>query len=232
MPLSKDGNVKGLEPKSGNMVTRGQRGDRGFSLIEAIMVVAVIVTISSIAIIRLEPYLQQSQANAGLDQVKTVLRQARETAISQRRTIIVKFVSAVASTPCPTAANISNCVELFQMVVSGTPPTQTQAANPYVTVPIESNIKFLTYSGEVDTPDGFGISGATGGIEFGGVGGGPGSGMQFQSDGTFTDGSGNLINGTVFLGANNMPASAQAVTVMGGTGRIRAYHGTGAGWWN
>jgi hypothetical protein len=101
-----------------------------------------------------------------------------------------------------------------------------------MTVPIENNIRFLTYSSEVDTPDGFGISGVTNGIEFGGVGGGPTSGMEFQSDGTFTDGNGNLINGTVFLGANNMPASAGAVTVMGGTGRIRAYHGTGSGWWN
>jgi len=196
------------------------------------MVVAVITTISSIAIIRLEPYLQQSQATAGLDEAKTVLRQAREVAISQRRTIVVKFVVAQASTPCPAAANVYNCIELFQMVVSGTPPTATQAVNPFVTVPIENNIQFLTYSSEVDTPDGFGISGATNGVEFGGVGGGPTTGMEFQSDGTFTDGNGNLINGTVFLGAKSMPASAGAVTVMGGTGRIRAYHSTGSGWWN
>ena len=212
---------------------RSERGcERGFSLIESVMVVAVIVTLASIAVIRLEPYLQQSQATAGLDQAKTILRQAREVAISQRRTILVKFVAAQASTPCPAAANVYNCIELFQMVVSGTPPTATQATNPFMTVPIENNIQFLTYSTEVDTPDGFGISGATNGIEFGGVGGGPTSGMEFQSDGTFTDGNGNLINGTVFLGAKNMRASAGAITVMGGTGRIRAYHGTGSGWWN
>lgn len=206
--------------------------ERGFSLIEAVMVVAVVVTVASIAVMRLEPYLQQSQATAGLDQVKTVLRQAREAAISQRRTIVVKFVATQASTPCPTAANVYNCIELYQMTVAGTPAVQTTAANPFMTVPIENNIQFLTYSGEVDTPDAFGISAVTNGIEFGGVGGGPTSGMEFQSDGTFTDGGGNLINGTVFLGAANMPASAGAVTVMGGTGRVRAYHGTGSGWWN
>ena len=202
-------------------------------MIEAVMVIAVIVTISSIAIIRLEPYLQQAQSADGLDQVKATLRQAREMAISQRRTVVVKFVSTQASTPCPTAPNIFNCVELFDMnVVSGTPLTQAVASSPFLVVPIERNIQFLTYTSEVDTPDGFGISAATNGVEFGGVGGGPTTGMQFQTDGTFTDGSGNLINGTVFMGFSGMPASAGAVTVMGGTGRIRAYHGTGSGWWN
>jgi Tfp pilus assembly protein FimT len=225
--------VKDSRPKPETTVKRIQRDrESGFSLIEAVMVVAVIVTVASIAIIRLEPYLQQAQATDGLDQVKTVMRQARETAISQRRTIVVKFVSTQASTPCPLAANIHNCIELYQMVVSGTPATATQAANPYVTVPIENNIQFLTYASEVDTPDAFGIAAVTNGIEFGGVGGGPTTGMEFQSDGTFTDGNGNLINGTVFLGAANMPASAAAVTVLGGTGRIHAYHGTGSGWWN
>lgn len=233
MPISKRVNVKDLELKPEPTLKQGaHRQHSGYTLIEAVMVIAVIATVASIAIIRLEPYLQQSQATAGLDQVKTVLRQARETAVSQRRTIVVQFASTQASTPCPLAANVFNCIELYQMVVSGTPPSTVQAANPYMTVPIEGNIQFITYTGEVDTPDGFGISTATNGIEFGGIGGGPTTGMQFQSDGTFTDGNGNLINGTVFLGFKNMPASAGAVTVLGGTGRIRTYHGTGSGWWN
>lgn len=126
------------------MAGRQNNRECGYSLVEAVVITAVIITVASIAVMRLEPYLKQSQATAGLDQVKTVLRQARETAISQRRTIVVKFVSTQASTPCPVAANVYNCIELYQMVVSGTPATAAQAANPFVTVPIENNIQFLT----------------------------------------------------------------------------------------
>jgi hypothetical protein len=65
---------------------------------------------------------------------------------------------------------------------------------------------------------------------FNGISGGPGSGMMFQSDGTFTDGNGNPINGTVFLMAPGTANSARAVTVLGNTGRIRAFKANGAGW--
>jgi hypothetical protein len=44
--------------------------------------------------------------------------------------------------------------------------------------------------------------------------------------------AGNFINGSVFLGQNNTAATARAVTVLGTTGRIRAYNinGAGTGW--
>ena len=88
----------------------------------------------------------------------------------------------------------------------------------------------MTFAGMPDTPDTFGVPGGGSGIMFGSVTGGPPSGMEFQSDGTFTDGTGVPINGTVFMGITNIPASARAVTVLGNTGRIRGYHGTGTGW--
>jgi hypothetical protein len=115
------------------------------------------------------------------------------------------------------------------MVVSGSPPVATQAANPYLTMPIEPGVFFGTYSGETDTPDTYGIP-SSGGIMFNGLSGGPGSGMLFQSDGTFTDGSGNPINGTVFLVVQGVNNSARAVTVLGNTGRIHAYKNGVSGW--
>ena len=141
-----------------------------------------------------------------MDQVKSTLRQARETAVAQRRSIVVKFVSAAATTPCLSGGGISNCIELSRWW-SGTPPTATQATTPFLTMPIQSNVQFGTFSGETDTPDAFGIP-ASGGIKFNGISGRSGSGMMFQSDGTFTDGSGNPINGTVFLVVNNITIPA------------------------
>jgi prepilin-type N-terminal cleavage/methylation domain-containing protein len=189
--------------------------ERGFSMVEMAVTVAIVVTIMAIGILQMMPAWRQSQSNAALDQVKSILREARETAISQRRTIVVQFVG-------------TDTIELFQMtVVAGTPPTVTQASAPFLTVPIENGVQFLSYSGEPDTPDNFGLPSVPDGISFPGAVGNP----QFQSDGTLTDSNGTAINGTVFLGVPNMPGSATAVTVMGSTGRIRAYHSSGNGWW-
>lgn len=207
------------------------RSEAGYTLVEFVVTTLLLMTVAGMAIVQLRPTWQDQQANAAMDQVKSTLRQARETAVADRRDILVKFVSTAASTPCPTGANIYNCIELFQMVVSGTPPnaTETQASSPFLTMPIQGNVQFGTFTGETDTPDGFGIPGS-GGIEFGGLSGGPGSGMLFKSDGSFTDGTGSPINGTVFLAALNTNNSARAVTVLGNTGRIRAWKNNTSGW--
>lgn len=203
--------------------------EKGFSLVELVTTAMIVMVIAGMAMIQMQPAWQDHQANAGLDQMKSTLRLARETAVGQRRTILLKFVGTAASSACPPAPGISNCIELFQMVASGNPITITQAANPFLTIPIQSNVYLGTLTGEIDTPDGYGIP-AAGGIEFGGVSGGPASGMEFQSDGTFTDGNGSPINGTAFMAINNIKNSPRAVTILGNTGRIRAWKFNGSGW--
>ena len=55
--------------------------------------------------------------------------------------------------------------------------------------------------------------------------------MLFQSDGELVDGATfQPINGTVFLGFPGKNTSARAITVLGGTGRVRGWKGTGANW--
>ncbi len=198
--------------------------ETGYTLVEFVVTAIILMTIAAIGIYQLRPTWQDQEANAGMDQVKSTLRQARETAVAQRRSIVVKFATAGTS-PC-TGTGISNCVELYEMVVSGT--TQTQAASPYLTIMIENGVSFGTYTGETDTPDGFGIPGS-GGVMFNSISGGP-SGMMFQSNGSFTDSTGNPINGTVFLIAAGVNNSARAVTVLGNTGRIRSYRNSTSGW--
>jgi type II secretory pathway pseudopilin PulG len=191
--------------------TRGKEG--GFTIIEMVVVIGIIMIIVSMAILELQPTLQQFRANAGLNQVKGAMRQAREIAISQRRTIVVQFVG-------------NNTIQLFQVVEPG----NVRAVNPFLTLPIENTVTFMTFAGEPDTPDVYGIPAVPAGIEFNGVVGGPPIGMQFQSDGTFTDANGTPINGTVFLGITNIKTSSRAVTILGATGRMHAWHGTGLSW--
>jgi type II secretory pathway pseudopilin PulG len=185
----------------------------GFTIIEMVVVIGIIMIILSMAILQLQPTLQQFRANAGMDQVKGAMRQAREIAISQRRTIVVQFVG-------------NNTIQLFQVVEPG----NVRAVNPFLTLPIENTVTFQTFAGEPDTPDAYGIPAVPAGIDFNGVVGGPPIGMQFQSDGTFTDANGTPINGTVFLGITNIKTSARAVTILGATGRMHAWHGTGLSW--
>jgi type II secretory pathway pseudopilin PulG len=211
--------------------TNQDRGDAGFSVIELVVTAMLMMTVAGIAIYQMRPSWQDYQANAALDQVKSTMRLARETAVAQRRSIAVKFAGTAASTPCPPAPAITNCVELFQMVATGSYPNVniTQAASPFLTIPIQANVFFGTFSGETDTPDGYGIPGS-GGIQFGGVSGGPGTGMLFNADGSFSDGNGSPINGSVFMTITNIKNAARAVTVLGNTGRIRAWKNNSAGW--
>jgi hypothetical protein len=197
------------------------------------IVMTVMMVITGIAVMELHPALQQIQANAALDEVKTTLRQARELSISERRTIIVAFPAAAASTSCLPNGNVYYCITLTQMTVTaGNPPTQTAAAAPFMVVPLENTVKILSYTGEPDTPDAFigAAPTAPAGLYTNGTAGAPTSGMEFQSDGTFTNGNVNPINLTIFLGEPNLPTTARAVTILGNTGRVAWYQGTGAGW--
>jgi len=184
----------------------------GFSLLEITLVMAISLVVLGMSVIRLQPLWQQVQANSALQEVKETLREGRELAISQRRTIVVKFSGG-------------NTIKFYQVVE----PANTVSSTPFLTLPLPCQAQFLTYTSEVDTPDAFGIP-TSGGIEFGGSAGTPISGVEFQSDGTFTDGNGTPINGTIFLGLPNVLTSARAITILGNTGRIKPYHYTGSIW--
>lgn len=217
-----------------NAAQNGTRtsSQRGFSIVELMIVTIVIFIIAAFAVLQLQPAWQQIQANAALNQVKSTLRQARELSISQRRTIIVQFLTAPVAS-CPGTGSVYNCIALTQMVVTpGNPPTQAAAANPFLVLPIEGNVKIMTFAGEPDTPDAFiGVAPtAPLGLYTGATAGAPTSGLQFQSDGTFTNGNVNPVNLTIFLGETKIPTTARAITILGNTGRVTWYQGTGTAW--
>jgi len=180
--------------------------DLGFTMVETVIVIAVLLIVSAMAVIKMEPMIQQIRANAAMDQVMGQLRIGREAAIAERRNIIVQFQN-------------NNQIQLTRVNV---PVGQVVLS----TLAVEPSVVFMTFPGVPDTPDGFGNAAP---VYFEGINGGP-VGMQFQSDGTFVDGVGNLANGTVFLGIAGVPSSARAITVLGATGRVRSYKATPNGW--
>ncbi len=214
-----------------------RRREAGYSIIELMTVSAIIFIVCAMAVIQLQPAWQQLQANAAMAEVKATLRQARESAISQRRTIVVAFPAAATGTACNPTGNVFYCITLTQMTVvpavPPAPPTQVIAAAPFLTIPLENNVQFISYTGEPDTPDGFiGTPPVVpSGLYAGSSSALPTSGLQFQSDGTFTNGNVTPVNFTIFLGEKNIPTTARAVTILGTTGKVTAYPGSGKGWY-
>src|SRR5258708_35314122 len=112
----------------GRIVTRKRvNHERGFTVIETLIVILMSMTIMAISIFQLQPAMQLFRSRAATDQVKSTLRQARELAISERRSVVVQFVG-------------SNTIQLFQVVE----PANTIASTPFLTVPLESGAQFMT----------------------------------------------------------------------------------------
>jgi type II secretory pathway pseudopilin PulG len=176
------------------------RTERGFTLLETVVVIGVMMVLMGIAIIQSFGSMESYQVNSAQDVVVSQLRVARQLAITNRRTV--------------------------------QPAPQTnEVAGPIVSVPMPGTAQFILETGVPDTPMAFGNSAP---VFIGNppVSGGPPI-MQFNPTGTFTDNTGtNVIYGTVFIGVPNKMATARAVTIMGGTGRVRAYTyaGGGIGW--
>jgi Tfp pilus assembly protein FimT len=207
---SVEGRFEGVSVKKQETFSTGARrernGERGFTMWELAIVCVLMLIISAMAMVQLHPTIQQQQADAAMVEVASMLRQAREMAISQRRQIQVQFIG-------------TNQIQLNRLNI-----------NPAVVggVQIQAPMTYRLIAGKGDTPDAFGNAGP---IEFGGVVNGPPT-MMFQSDGTFVGPTGALLNGTVFLGMLNEPSTARAVTLVGATGRIRMWRNNSAAWIN
>jgi prepilin-type N-terminal cleavage/methylation domain-containing protein len=197
--------------------------ERGFTMIELGVVIMIILIVSAIAIFALQPSMQDAKYDNAMREVIDQLRQAREYAIANRRYVQVSFPIVVIAGQ-PTQYQIVTT----QKNVAPYGPVDAGADVVLSTVPIQVPAEYFRYPGAPDTPDGFGNAAA---VEFEGLNGGPILGMMFQSDGELIDGGTfQPINGTVFIGYPNAATASRAVTVLGGTGRIRGWKYSGAAW--
>lgn len=189
--------------------------ERGFSLLELMIVVVIMIIIATMAVLQIQPAVASARADSATREVVDQMRQAREYAITNRRYVQITF---------PVVAGQYQ----IQMTVKN---SLTAGAGPDVAlepVPVQPPMTFYVNPAFPDTPDAFGKANA---IDFGGIAGGPPAGMMFQSDGELVAAATFLpINGTVFLGIVGQPPLTRAVTVLGTTGRVRSWKYPSATW--
>ena len=177
--------------------------ERGASLIELMMMLAVIGTVAAVAALVSPAQLRTARADSGLAQVVEVIRSARDLAISSRRNVQLRFLGR-------------NGMQTVRMEVPGPGLTIVR------TVELEGRTEFRLVPGVPDTPDRFGNPSA---LAFG-----PTPSRMFTSEGTLVDSNGDVLNGTVFLADPADPNSARAITIFGATGAIRTWRWAGAAW--
>jgi prepilin-type N-terminal cleavage/methylation domain-containing protein len=185
--------------------------ERGFSILELLIVIAIITLVAGISVFNIVPALRQVHVNTAETATQTTLTLAREKAIAERRVYLVSF-------------NLPGTITITQSATGLV--VQTATLPPDV---VFSNLPGIP-STALTTPDGFGTGAAA--IDFDiGVGPGGVNTVYFYPDGSARDINGRLSNGVVYLARPGELMSSRAVTVFGITGRIRGWRllQTGAG---
>ncbi len=187
-------------------IARGHRKMAGFSLIETMIVVTLIMIASGIFFMSVQPALKDTRVTNAYNTTLMTLRRAREAAIAERRTYIITFSNAA----------IPNTITMTQAATGNIVSVQT----------LPTDIAFQTVVGMpstlATTPDHFGTGGVA--IDFDqGVAGGAKNVICFNPDGSAQDVNSNSNNGIIYLARNGDLNTARAITVWGSTGRLRGY---------
>jgi len=189
---------------------------RGFSLLEMIITVAIGLTLASITFITLMPMFNKNHMEVAYNTTLMVLRNTRHLAVTQSHQYYVNF------NPAGFPANTIQVTYQPAAVGGGALPPVQQVA----TYSLPQDISFNVMTGfPANAPDSFG-SGINA-IDFGqGLGGGSLNYVSFLPDGSSRDSLGNYNSGVVYLArtADANIYNSRSVSVWGATGRVRGWH--------
>ena len=183
-------------------ISNGRHHEAGLTLMELVVVMLLVGTLAAVSMMVMPWAVLSAKADGGASKLESVLRTAREQAISQRRLVRITFTAP-------------DLVTVTRLDPDGTETNLLETR-------LEGGMQYQTFDGVGDTPDAFGQTAA---ISFGGA-----ESVAFSSEGTFVDEDGDEVNGTLFLGMPDKPESARAVTVFGPTALIRAWTWSGSAW--
>jgi len=187
---------------------------RGFTLIEMIVAISVLMIATAITFVSLLPAWKDARINTAYNDTLMTMRRAHDEAATSKRVYVASFDNTV----LPNTVTVSQNAPLN---AGGILLVKTQLP-PDVTFHVETGIP-NTQAGACPTPDGFGLGNKA--IDFNGNGGSGGTTIYFYPDGSAHDQATNgaLNNGVAYLGRAGELYSTRAVTMWGATGRIRGW---------
>jgi prepilin-type N-terminal cleavage/methylation domain-containing protein len=187
--------------------TMKSSGNRGFTLLEMLVTVAIGLIMAGVTFIALMPMFKENHVNAAYDTTLSVIRNYRTLSITQSKRYILTF------TPPGTIT-----VQYWGVGVPVSPAPVTVA-----TFALPPDIQFAVQAGfPAPAPDNFGTGGTA--IDFDqGMGLGSQNYIMFMPDGSSQDTLGNYDSGVVYLTRPGELYSSRAVSVFGTTGRVRGW---------
>ncbi len=189
------------------------RNTSGFTLLEVLIVVTIVSALLAMTALVVPGVIALAKADSGSSQLMAALRTAREQAVTERRNVTIAFVAPNRLEVRRDDVGVNGAGDI---IVTG----QTLVG----TTILEQGMEFVRFVPDVpDTPDGFAPIGDA--IEF--TGGQP---WQFTSEGTLVSQSGDVVNGSVFVGRPNEPLTSRALTLFGATALLREWKWNGATW--
>ena len=190
---------------SGEGNTFGRRRDRGFSLIELVIVVTVVFVVSGIGVMIVAPALRHRDVELSARTVSLEMRRARQLSVDSRRQFRVTF----------TAPNTLLTEQNNSGVWTAIRTTQ-----------LSGDLQLYIATAVTTGPDGFATGQA---VNFSGA-----SVIYFVPDGSAITAARQVCNGVVYVSRPGEVDSTRAVTLFGATGRLTnwqyAYNGGSWQW--
>ena len=179
---------------------------KGFSLIETLIVLSMIMIASGIFFMSMQPALKDTRVTNAYNATLMTMRRAREAAIAERRVYLVTFNNAVT----PNQITITQAATGLVIATTTLPTDISFRVEPGIPITLAT------------TPDHFGTGGPA--IDFDqGVAGGVKNVICFNPEGSAQDINSNTNNGVVYLARSGSLYTSRAITVWGSTGRLRGY---------
>src|ERR1700722_6087857 len=115
-----------------------RRNETGFSLLEVVVVIGIILIVCGVAVFNLTPALNTAKSNTGMELVLGELRRAHERAVDERRIYRVTFVA-----PQTVQVDVGQVANIAA-TVSGSTPVFVQAQPPMTLPP---SVQFAVVAG-------------------------------------------------------------------------------------
>lgn len=192
---------------------------RGFSIIEMLIVLTIMLIVMGTAFIQIAPALKNAKADTALQTTLGQMRRTHELAVDKRNVYRLTFIAP-------------RTIQLDRVDVD--PATLAKAFVFQSRIDLPTDISFSVVSGiptgAATVPEGYG-NGTTA-IDFDRDFGGGGTEVYFQRDGRALDSANRTNNGLIYMCRAGEFRSCKAVSLIGATGRSKGWrlNPAGNGW--